>query len=583
MTVSIIIPVYNVEKYLKDCLNSVINQTYKNLEIICVNDGSKDNSLSILEEYAQKDNRIKIINQENQGLSAARNTGLNNITGDYATFLDSDDWISLDYIEKLHSAITRNDCDIAVATIIRKREHSQKYRVHYTEEKIYTSFEEKIKACNIPTCCYVWNKLYKKELIKNNYFTVGRYFEDVLWIPEIIKKSNKLVTVPDIAHYYRVNSTSIVKTPSKKKQDDSYFAKKYITEYLAKNNVTLSKKQKTLTREIKYFFNIPLIKTKVFENTETKYLFSFMPISKKINNNTILVFNTACFGDILVCNSLCQNIKQEYPDSKLVFVTNKNFLDVAKHQKGVDEVVAYDKNSEHKGLKGIFKFVKSFPYKNPKVSFITYKNQRNYLIAKLLGSKKILTPIKLDNNLMTQEKHNKLFEKYAKKESVNFPIRFNIPEEKTINIKEKYNLPNKYIALCSISKNPPKDMPIETAIELIEKVNSQNVFKIAIVGNGKKTLDYVNEISKKTTNFINLVDKTSIIELAQVLKESSGLISVDTGTMHLGCALDIPTAAVFYEKCTLSNWAPRPELYKSVLIKENQTAENMLDNLREII
>ena len=98
----------------------------------------------------------------------------------------------LDYIEKLHSAITRNDCDISVATIIRKREHSQKYRVHYTEEKIYTSFEEKIKACNIPTCCYVWNKLYKKELIKNNYFTVGRYFEDVLWIPEIIKKSNKL-------------------------------------------------------------------------------------------------------------------------------------------------------------------------------------------------------------------------------------------------------------------------------------------------------------------------------------------------------------------------------------------------------
>ena len=102
--VSIIVPVYNVEKYLAQCLDSLINQTLKEIEIICVNDGSKDNSAKILTAYAQKYVRIKIINQTNQGLSAARNNGISVATGEYIGFVDSDDWVDIDFYKKLYSA-----------------------------------------------------------------------------------------------------------------------------------------------------------------------------------------------------------------------------------------------------------------------------------------------------------------------------------------------------------------------------------------------------------------------------------------------------------------------------------------------
>ena len=110
-----IIPVYNVEQYLPRCLDSIIGQTFSDLEIVCVNDGSPDNSDKILLEYAKKDPRIKIITQENGGLSAARNTGLKNISGEYVSFIDSDDWIDSDYYEQLLKLVEENDADIAMA------------------------------------------------------------------------------------------------------------------------------------------------------------------------------------------------------------------------------------------------------------------------------------------------------------------------------------------------------------------------------------------------------------------------------------------------------------------------------------
>ena len=110
--ISVIIPVYNVEDYLEECLDSIINQTFKDLEIICINDGSQDNSLNILEEYAEKDNRIKIITTKNQGLSAARNRGLENITGDYVYFIDSDDYLELTAFEELYAVSEEKSLDL---------------------------------------------------------------------------------------------------------------------------------------------------------------------------------------------------------------------------------------------------------------------------------------------------------------------------------------------------------------------------------------------------------------------------------------------------------------------------------------
>ena len=112
--VTIVVPVYNVEKYLRKCLNSIVNQTYENIEIICVDDGSPDNSINILNEFAQSDKRVKIIRQENQGLSGARNTGINNAIGKYIMFIDSDDWIELNMVELMVNKIENENLDLVV-------------------------------------------------------------------------------------------------------------------------------------------------------------------------------------------------------------------------------------------------------------------------------------------------------------------------------------------------------------------------------------------------------------------------------------------------------------------------------------
>ena len=276
--VSIIVPVYNTSEYLEKCLNSLIKQTLTDIEIICVNDGSTDKSLEILENYARNDQRIKIVTQENSGLSATRNNGIKIAQGEYIGFVDSDDYVDLDFYEKLYNTAIKYNSDLSCATIIRKRTNSEKYRVHYTKEIVYSTLEEKLKACNIPKCCYVWNKIYKTELIKDFPFAVGLYFEDVLWTPEILKRANKLVSVPDINYYYMVNKNSIVKKPSVKKQTDSYNAKKYIVEFFKENGIELSKKEKTLTKSIKYLFGIPILKVKEYENICTHYLFGILPI-----------------------------------------------------------------------------------------------------------------------------------------------------------------------------------------------------------------------------------------------------------------------------------------------------------------
>lgn len=292
--VSIIVPVYNVEKYLEKCLDSLINQTLKDIEIICVNDGSKDNSLKILEKYSQKDNRIIIINQDNAGLSVARNSGIDIAKGEYIGFVDSDDWVDLDFYEKLYNSAIKNDADIAVSSIIRWRKYNKKYRVKY-EDKVYTTLQEKISACFIPKICYVWNKLYKTHIVQNKHFTPNVYFEDIIWLPEVIKSSNKLITVSGVNYYYRVNSGSIVKKTSKKKQQDNYNAKKVMIKFFNDNGLVLSKKERTIVKFSKSILNIPLLKIKEIDSFLIYLLFDLIPIAEVENSAdyriTLKLFN----------------------------------------------------------------------------------------------------------------------------------------------------------------------------------------------------------------------------------------------------------------------------------------------------
>lgn len=292
--VSVIVPVYNVEMYLQRCLDSLTGQTLKDIEIICIDDGSPDNCGKILDEYAANDSRIKVIHQDNAGLSAARNNGMKIANGKYISFVDSDDFVDLEFLEKLYETAERSQADITAASIIRKRKNSEKYRIHYTEEADVETLPEKIAVCNVPKCCYVVSKLYRRELIIDEKFSDGVYFEDVLWLPGILKKSGKLVTVPGVNYYYWVNPLSTVKQVSAKKIIDRANSKTFIIKFFDKNGLTLAKRDRTINRKIVYLGRIPLLKVKEYKNRETFYLFGIIPVFRRpviyVDSNTFVVW-----------------------------------------------------------------------------------------------------------------------------------------------------------------------------------------------------------------------------------------------------------------------------------------------------
>ena len=285
--VSIIVPVYNVEKYLSKCLDNLINQTLKDIEIICVNDGSKDSSAEILEKYAQKDKRIVVLNQENAGLSAARNNGMDIAKGEYIGFVDSDDWVDPDFYAKLIDAAERHDADVACGSIIRERRHSRKFRIHYTKEECFIFPQEKIDAARVPDMCYVWNKIYRAEYLNNLKlrFIEGMFFEDVDFVTRAVYFSNKIVTVADTFYHYWTNSNSTVKTMRKsdKKRMDSLLSKKYVLEFFRKYNLTSRPRNLIKKKNCIKFFGLTILKTYEWETRKVYYLFGAIPIMEKIS------------------------------------------------------------------------------------------------------------------------------------------------------------------------------------------------------------------------------------------------------------------------------------------------------------
>ena len=208
--ISVIVPVYNVEQYLSQCLDSIINQTYKNLEIICVDDGSPDNSGKILDEYAEKDNRIKVIHQENQGVSVARNTGLDNATGEWVSFIDSDDYIKLDFYERMINVALKNNSQVVQCRVYRNQ------KPLYGGKCIRTSGFGNI--ISILKRGYSCNKLWSLELInKNNIrFYPGIYVEDILFSVQVAFYANSWETIDYDGYFYRYNPSSITNDVTKK-------------------------------------------------------------------------------------------------------------------------------------------------------------------------------------------------------------------------------------------------------------------------------------------------------------------------------------------------------------------------------
>lgn len=216
--VSVIVPVYNVENYLTKCITSLQKQTYSNLEIVFINDGSTDHSLSILENAKEKDNRIKVFTQNNCGLSAARNRGIDEANGEYICFVDSDDWVSEEYIMCMLNAIKKYNADIAICNIqyifntgkIKKRTPS------IVNEKCVDKIEALRDLFNSNGFRFhAVNKLFRHELFNTGiHFPISKIYEDMATIYKLFGKSDKIAYVPKIGYYYLQNRNGSILTSS---------------------------------------------------------------------------------------------------------------------------------------------------------------------------------------------------------------------------------------------------------------------------------------------------------------------------------------------------------------------------------
>lgn len=226
---SVIIPVYNVEKYLPQCLDSVLAQTYSNIEVICVNDGSTDNCLSLLKDYCKSDNRVKLIEIENAGVSNARNVALEEASGVWVIFVDSDDWIDLNCVEVLLGFAETNHCEIVMFPYISERGMISLKRELYLKQKLFTGEDcqrlarriigpigsEITSPAMLDSYGTVWGKLYSRHCIENQKFVdlsqIGSA-EDSLFNMAVFKRVSVIGYVPETYYHYRCDNNSSLTT-----------------------------------------------------------------------------------------------------------------------------------------------------------------------------------------------------------------------------------------------------------------------------------------------------------------------------------------------------------------------------------
>lgn len=210
--ISVVIPVYNVEKYLKESLDSVINQTYKNLEIILVDDGSTDNSGKICDEYAQKDDRITVVHQQNSGAGAAKNAGLKLVKGNYLSIIDSDDYIESDMYEKMLSYMMKYDveivqCNFCDVYINGKIYPYWKIENHFSRVSNIQFLSDILKEWKCSIFC---NKLFKTVLLKDTLFPVGRKIDDEFFTYRLVSRAKKILNTDDVFYNYRMRKSSVM-------------------------------------------------------------------------------------------------------------------------------------------------------------------------------------------------------------------------------------------------------------------------------------------------------------------------------------------------------------------------------------
>lgn len=214
--ISVIVPVYNVEKYLERCVKSIAAQTYKDLEILLIDDGSTDKSGEMCDAFQQTDSRIKAFHKQNGGLSDARNYGIEHSAGEFISFVDSDDYIDEKMLETLHRLITENDADLAVCSAMDVFEGKGVTQVKEIKEfnlNKVESYKYMLRGDGIPSAC---NKLYKRQTVGDVRFPVGKLYEDGFFTPQILKKVEKTAVTSKPMYYYFRRADSITTKPFRK-------------------------------------------------------------------------------------------------------------------------------------------------------------------------------------------------------------------------------------------------------------------------------------------------------------------------------------------------------------------------------
>lgn len=314
---SVIVPVYNVEKYLVECLNSIVNQTLDKIQIIIVNDGSTDSSFDIINDYSSRYSNIKVINQKNKGLAQARNVGVDNAEGEYITFLDSDDWIEKDMYEKMYNKAKKYECPLVISDIdlVWSNGKIKRYnKFNLKEDRIYTKDEHYKLLLMRKLQCQAVNKIYRTDIWKNSNirFEEGRYYEDIIPAFIVAKEYEKCMFINEGLYKYRMRDNSITATISEKKIYDlihavdkaKLIANKnvckidYIDKFLMSFNVNygtyifqLAKKKfkydndsKIVKKVLDKYFNESILRVilsnKIFIKPKIKYIFSKLDFIK---------------------------------------------------------------------------------------------------------------------------------------------------------------------------------------------------------------------------------------------------------------------------------------------------------------
>ena len=265
--ISIIIPVYNVEKYIEKCITSLINQTISEIEFIFVNDGSPDNSVNIIKKWMEKDKRIKLINKENGGQASARNLGLVEAKGEYISFLDSDDYVKEEMYEKMYNKAKEHDLDIVICNYFL----TYKDKIVAAKNNITTKLEKVISPNEyILLTPSPWNKIIRKSYLEelNFKFPEGIIYEDYASIPTLVLNKPKVLYINDCLHYYVQSESSTTRNQEyKEKYENIFLATKYLYDKMINKGYN-EELEYLITYHFLYLASLNFLKYKKYKNID---------------------------------------------------------------------------------------------------------------------------------------------------------------------------------------------------------------------------------------------------------------------------------------------------------------------------